>query len=91
MRMFSLKKGDDDLKKDYDDDDHRLQLVMLAYEVLRDLETPDDATDVEMLLLLSQAFSDRVTVPTTPQAHTGKPALVEFAPRFTGQTPTNIL
>jgi hypothetical protein len=84
MRMFSLKKDDDD-------DDHRLRLVILAYEVLRDLKMPDDATDVEMLLLLSQAFSDRATVPKTRQARTGKPAFVQFAPRFAGQTPTNIL
>jgi hypothetical protein len=78
------------IEKD-DDHDRRLRLVKLAYEVLRDMKTPDDATDVEMLSLLSRAFSDRSTVPETPQARTAKPALTEFAPRFARQTPTNIL
>jgi hypothetical protein len=77
------------IEKD-DDQDRRLRLVRLAYEVLRDMKTPDDATDVEMLSLLSRAFSDRATVPETSQARTAKPALMEFAPRFT-KTPTNIL
>ena len=70
--------------------DRRSRLVSLAYEVLRDMKTPDDATDVEMLSLLSRAFSDRATVPETSQARTAKPSFMEFAPRFT-ETPTNIL
>jgi hypothetical protein len=60
------------IEKD-DDQERRLRLVKLAYEVLRDMKTPNDATDVEMLSLLSRAFSDRSTVPETPQARTVKP------------------
>jgi hypothetical protein len=74
-----------------DDQDRRLCLVKLAYEVLQDMKTPDDATDVEILSLLSRAFSDKAAVPETSQARTAKPALMEFAPRSAGQTPTNIL
>jgi hypothetical protein len=36
---------------DEDEYNRRSRLVLLAYEVLRDLKIPDDATDMEMLSL----------------------------------------
>jgi hypothetical protein len=63
-----------------DESEQHLQLVSLVYEVLRDMKMPaDDATDAEVLSLLSQAFFDRAT------------ALVEFeaaAPKEHGGEPT---
>jgi hypothetical protein len=41
--------------------DRRSRLVSLVYEVLRDMKTPDEAMDEEMLLFLSRAFLDKAT------------------------------
>jgi hypothetical protein len=49
------------------DFDRRSRLVSLVYEVLRDMKTPENATDSERLYLLSQAFSDRATAPAIPE------------------------
>jgi hypothetical protein len=39
------------------------RLLLLAYEVLNHMETPPEGTtDAEMLLLLSRAFLDKMTV-----------------------------
>jgi hypothetical protein len=43
--------------------DRRLRLVLLIYEVLKNMETPSEgATDEEILSLLSRACLDEVTV-----------------------------
>jgi hypothetical protein len=43
--------------------DRRSRLVSVAYDVLRDLKTPADATDKAMLSLLSQAFFAKASAP----------------------------
>ena len=45
-----------------DEYDRRSRLVSLAYEVLRDMETPaDQATNMTVFSALSRAFFDRAT------------------------------
>jgi hypothetical protein len=46
--------------------DRRSRLVSLAYEGLRDLRTPADATDSEILTIISQAFLAKTTGLTEP-------------------------
>jgi hypothetical protein len=49
---------------DEDEYERRLRLVLLTYEVLKDMETPtDEATSVAMFALLSRAFFDNTTGP----------------------------
>jgi hypothetical protein len=51
-----------------DEYEQRLRLVSVAYGVLRDIETPaDKATDREMFLHLSRAFSDKATALADPR------------------------
>jgi hypothetical protein len=65
--------------------DQSLRLVSLAYEVLRDMKTPDDdATDQEMLSLLSQAFFDKATAlaklePAAPAAPKERRGTIMFS------------
>jgi hypothetical protein len=48
------------------------QLVSLAYEVLNHMETPPEGTtDLEMLLLLSQAFLDKAPEADPPKEWKG--------------------
>jgi hypothetical protein len=48
---------------------YRLRLLLLAYEVLNHMETPPEGTsELEMLLLISQAFLDF----PTPEANASK-------------------
>ncbi len=45
-----------------DEYERRSRLVSLAYEVLRDMETPaDEATNMTVLSALSRAFFDKAT------------------------------
>jgi hypothetical protein len=60
------------MQRSENDVDRRMRLVSLAYEVLRDTKIPAGATDVEMLSLLSRAFSDKATVQPTPEAPASK-------------------
>jgi hypothetical protein len=47
---------------DEEEYERRLRLVLLTYEVLKDVETPtDEATSAAMFFLLSQAFLDKAT------------------------------
>lgn len=47
---------------DEDEYERRLRLVLLTYEVLKDMETPtDEATSAAMFSLLSRAFFDKAT------------------------------
>jgi hypothetical protein len=46
-----------------DEIERRSRLVLLVYEVLRDMETPaEEATNTAVLSALSRAFLDRATV-----------------------------
>jgi hypothetical protein len=62
------------------------RLLLLTYEVLDHMETPPEgATDVEMLSLMSRAFSDRATVPAKldlppPKGRGGKPSFRHSTP-----------
>jgi hypothetical protein len=47
---------------DEDEYERRLRLILLTYEVLKDMETPtDEASSVAMFTLLSRAFFDNAT------------------------------
>jgi hypothetical protein len=47
---------------DEDEIEQRLRLVLLTYEVLKDMETPtDEATSATLFFLLSRAFFDKAT------------------------------
>jgi hypothetical protein len=53
-------------RSETDEIDRRSRLVSLVYEVLRDLKPPADATDSEILSVLSQAFLAKMTAPAEP-------------------------
>jgi hypothetical protein len=55
-----------------DEYDRRSRLVLLAYEVLRDIKMPaDEGTDVEILSLLSFAFLEKAS--QSPQLKAAAP------------------
>ncbi len=64
---------------DEEEYERRLRLVLLTYEVLKDMETPtDEATSAAMFFLLSRAFFDKGDHP----GRTSKP------PSLRGEEPT---
>ena len=51
-----------------DEIERRSRLVLLVYEVLRDVETPaEDATNTAVLSALSRAFLDKATAQATSE------------------------
>jgi hypothetical protein len=73
-----------------DEFDRRRRLVLLAYQVVRDMKMPDDATDVEGLSLLSRAFSDMATKLEAPEPKGREdkpPSTLLYAAPGNGRTP----
>jgi hypothetical protein len=65
---------------------NRSRLVSLAYEALNQMETPPEGTtDLEMLVLLSQAFLDKAPEANAPKEWKGSfmfSKLDDVAPSF---------
>jgi hypothetical protein len=56
------------IQVDEDEYEWRLRLVLLTYEVLKDMETPtDEPTSAAMFFLLSRAFFDTATTHGEPR------------------------
>ncbi len=70
-----------------DEIERRSRLISLAYEVLRDMETPaDEATNMTVFSALSRAFFDRATTlaaleAEAPRARRQSPTVVYSTPR----------